>query len=272
MRIVRSLLIAMAVLYVAALALLYAEQRQLLFKPVADSRGPADVSLPGAQLLGLLTRDGVNLAAWYIPPLEGRPLVLFFHGNEAALPDRVARLRAISADGTGVLAVEYRGFGASSGSPDEAGLIVDAETAYAKAVELGFPADRIVLLGESLGTGVAVALAALHPTRAVILDSPYSSAVDVAADRYWMFPVRWLMRDTFRSDLRVTHIHTPLLILHGQRDQTVPFRFGERLFTLAVEPKTFIAAPNLGHLTLSDPEMFQNMRNWLMRVPEKQSG
>lgn len=272
MRLLKGAFAALVIAYFGALGALYVKQRAYVFSPDRDARGPAESGLPEARPLRLSSGAGVELAAWYIPPADARPLVLFFHGKGGALPSRAPRLRAIAADGTGVLAVEYRGFGASGGEPSEAGLIEDAQAAYARALDLGFAADRIVFIGESLGTGVAVALATTRPARAIILDSPFTSIADVAAGQYWMFPVRPLLRDPFHSDERIKDVHAPLLILHGERDETVPFPFGQRLFSLANEPKTFIDAPSLGHLTLADPAMMQRARDWLAGVLAERQG
>jgi len=177
-------------------------------------------------------------------------LILYFHGNAARLADKVERFRNLTATGYGLLAVEYRGFAGATGSPSEEGLLIDAETAYAQALSLGAKPSRLVVLGESLGSGVAVALAARSEVGAIVLDSAYDSIVEVAARRYWMFPVRMLMRDTFRSDERIGKIAAPLLMVHGTQDRSVPFASGERLFALANEPKELIPLEGAGHLAL----------------------
>ena len=129
------------------------------------------------------------------------------------------------------MALSYRGYGGSTGKPTEAGLIEDARAAYAYAAER-YP-GRIVLWGESLGTGVAVALAAEKPVTHLILDAPFTSAVDVAArDLYRFLPVRLLMKDQFRSDRRIKHVKAPVLILHGEADDIMPIRYGERLLAM----------------------------------------
>src|SRR4029079_10744802 len=108
----------------------------------------------------------------------------------------------------------------------------------------------IVIFGESLGTAVALALAAERPCGAVILDAPFTSAAAVAAASFWFVPVRWLMKDPFYSDRRIGKLKVPLLVLHGERDTIVPIRFGEKLFNLAIEPKRFVRFPEGGHVNL----------------------
>src|SRR6202012_5196968 len=118
------------------------------------------------------------------------------------------------------------------------------------ALGLNIPPGRLVIMGESLGTGLAVALAARAPSAALVLDSPYSSVADVAAAQFWMFPVRLLLRDQFRSDRSIGRVRVPLLMVHGSADRIIPLRFAERLFALAPEPKQFIRVDGAGHLAM----------------------
>jgi uncharacterized protein len=227
-------------------------QRKLLYFPQSSEVAPADVGLPQARVLNLKTPDGETLIAWYIAPAPGKPLILYFHGNGGGLGLRNIRFQKLTETGNGLLAVEYRGYGASTGTPTETGFHLDGEATYAEALALGVPASRLVVMGESLGTGVAVALAARHDVGALVLDSPFSSIVDVAASLYWIFPVRLLMRDRFQSDEKIADVHAPVLMVHGSNDGVVPIRFGEKLFKLANPPKRFIRVEGGNHLALGD--------------------
>jgi uncharacterized protein len=179
------------------------------------------------------------------------------------LIDRVQRFRMFAASGYGFLAISYRGYGGSTGSPTQAGLMRDGEAAYREARRRGYEGDRIVLLGESLGTGVAIPLAVTRETAALVLDSPFSSAVDIAAMHYRMLPVRWLMFDRFRSDLAIRDVHIPVLIVHGDEARVIPISSAKRLFELANEPKTFMTVSGGGHLVLGLPEVFPRVREWI---------
>jgi fermentation-respiration switch protein FrsA (DUF1100 family) len=159
---------------------------------------------------------------------------------------RVSRFRALTADGNGLLALSYRGYGGSTGRPSETGLLADAAAAYAFAVAR-YRAGQIVLWGESLGTGVAAALGAEKPVSRIVLEAPFSAAVDVASARYWFLPVRFLMKDQFRSDLRVARVTAPVLILHGEADRTVPIIYGQRLFAMIPGKKKMVRFPGGGH-------------------------
>jgi pimeloyl-ACP methyl ester carboxylesterase len=179
MALFKTLLIAL-VIFGGFVALMYAMQRSLMYYPERFRTPPDVAGLLDAQEVVLDTADGEKLIGWYVPPRDGKPLVLYFHGNAGALQHRVDRFRALIAPGNGLLALSYRGYGGSTGSPSEAGLIADAEAAYRFALARA-PAERIVAFGESLGSGVAVALAASRQVGAVVLEAPFTSAADVGA-------------------------------------------------------------------------------------------
>jgi hypothetical protein len=172
---------------------------------------------------------------------------VYFHGNGGSLFNRRFRARALLEDGRGLLMVSYRGYSGSTGSPSEAGLHQDARAAY-DWVTGGYEPGRLVLYGESLGSGVAVRLAAERPVGGIVLDAPYTATADIARSLYWWLPVDLLMRDPFRSIDHVGRLAAPLLVLHGERDRLVPIAMGERLFAAAPEPKRFVRLPG-GHET-----------------------
>jgi fermentation-respiration switch protein FrsA (DUF1100 family) len=227
-------------------ALLYLTQRSLQYFPESFRTPPAAAGLPQAEEVVLDTGDGERVIAWHVPPRAAKPVILFFHGNGGSLRGRSEHFRALTADGIGLVALSYRGYGGSSGSPSEAGLMQDAAAAYAFAAAR-YPAQRIALWGESLGTGVAVPLAAEKPVGHLILQSPFTSAVDVGAARYWFLPVRLLMKDQFRSDLHIGKVTAPVLVIHGERDDIVPIALGEQLYALINAPKRFVRLPGVGH-------------------------
>jgi hypothetical protein len=177
-----------------------------------------------------------------------QPVVLYFQGNAGRTEPARQPFRKLIADGTGLLALCYRG---STGKPNEDGLICDARAAYDYA-GARYPAQSIVLSSESLGTAVAVALAAEREIGALILDAPFTSAADVGAAAYPFAPVRWVMKDSLHSDERIAHVSAPLLVLHGERDTMIPIAFGERLFALAREPKRMVRFPDGGHVDLDE--------------------
>ena len=247
MTIVKWIAILLAAVYCAGLVVLYVRQREMLFPiPPVGRTAPDAAGLPEAEEHVLTTSDGEKVIVWHVPARPGRPVILYFPGNGDSLAGCVSRFKAMTADGTGLVALSYRGYAGSSGAPSEEGLLHDAAAAYAFTTER-YAAERIVAWGFSLGTGVAVAIASEHPVRKLILEAPYTSAVDVAASLYRFAPVRLLMRDQFRSDGRIARVTVPLLVMHGTNDLAIPIGFGERLFALAHEPKQFVRFAGGGH-------------------------
>jgi hypothetical protein len=252
--------------YGGLLALMYVFQRSLLYFPDSARVSPAAAGLPQAEEIALTTSDGENLVAWHVAPRGERPVVLYFQGNAGGSNLRVNRFNRLTADGTGLLAVSYRGYGGSTGKPSEDGLIRDARAAYDFA-RARYPVKRIVLFGESLGTAVATALAAEREIGALILDAPFTSAADVGASAYPFAPVRWMMKDTFRTDERIGRVSAPLLVLHGERDTVIPVSFGERLFALAREPKRMVRFAQGGHVNLDDHGAANAVKEFLAGLP-----
>ncbi len=234
--------------YLALGALMFFAQRALMYFPDRMRTPPAAAGFPQAQEVWLSPSDGERVLAWHVPPQDGKPVVIYFHGNGGALNLRVDRFRTIVAQGVGLLALSYRGYGGSSGKPTEGGLIEDAHAAYAFAAERY--AGRIAVWGESLGTGVAIALASEKPVTHVILDAPFTSTADVAADLYWFLPVRLLMKDQFRSDLRIKQVKAPVLILHGDADTIIPIKYGERLLAMVPGEKRMVRFKDGWHVDL----------------------
>ncbi len=242
----KSVLLVALVCYVGLVAVMYFAQRKLMYFPYAAHMAPADADFPRAKEVELKAADNVRILAWTVPPQSGKPVVLYLHGNGGSIAHRVARFRKLIDDGTGLVALSYRGYGGSDGNPTEDGLIADARAAYDFA-RATYPDAKLVLWGELLGTGVAVALAAEKDVAAVILEAPFTSTADVAFSAYPFIPVRLLMKDQFRSDERIGKVKAPVLIMHGARDRVVPYRLGEQLYAAANEPKQFVRFADGGH-------------------------
>jgi fermentation-respiration switch protein FrsA (DUF1100 family) len=245
-RVLIGTVIAALCIYVGIATVLYVTQRSLMYFPDTVHVTPAQAGLLEAEEVALTAADGVGITVWHIAPKNSKPVILYFHGNGGALHYRVERFKKLLADGVGLVALEYRGFGGNAGTPSEHGLIADAEAAYAFATAR-YPAKQIVVWGESLGSGVAVAIAAEKPIGRVILEAPFTSTAAVASIRYWYMPVRLLMKDQFHSDERIGRVTAPLLILHGFQDRTVPYAMGEQLFDLANQPKHIVKFLDGGH-------------------------
>ena len=218
------------------IALMYVMQRSLMYFPERLRTPSSAAGLPEAHEVALDSKDGEKLIVWHRAARS--PWCCIFTAMAARCAIVLPAFVRI-AGGNGLVALSYRGYGGSTGRPTDAGLIADAEAAYVFAAAR-YPAERIALWGESLGSGVAVALAAGHMVGRIVLEGSFTSAADVGALAYRFLPVRLLMKDQFRSDLRIAKVTAPLLFLHGERDWVVPITLGERLYALANEPKRFV--------------------------------
>jgi hypothetical protein len=266
---VSTLLVVAGLAAALALFLRWYEAR-LIYLPFRDlERTPADLGLPYEDLR-LQTADGQSVHGWFLPSGSPAPLtVLFLHGNAGNIShrfDKLAMLREIGAD---VLIIDYRGYGRSTGRPDEAGTYRDADAAYAYLVEARkIDPGRIVLYGESLGTAVAVDLAARKPVGGLILESVFSSGVDVAREMFPFLPMRWLVRNRYESVKKIGQVRASVLILHSRDDEFFGWRHPQRLYDAARGPKQLVELRG-GHndaFLVSSARYMQALREFLMQV------
>lgn len=258
--------LALAGLYLMAGVALYAGQRRLLYPGDPTRVAPASIGLDVAEI-ELATPDGERLVAWYAEPAPGQPTLLYFHGNGGNLAGRRDRILLYRDAGYGLLMLAYRGYSGSTGRPSETSNVADAKLAYRWLRERGVEAEKIVIYGESLGTGIAVQVAAAEPIRGLILDAPYTSIADTAQRHYpWMW-VRPFILDRYDSLSLIGQVKVPLLVLHGARDRIVPLDMGEALFAAANEPKKMVVFPEAGHLFHTEFGSFDVIREFIAGLP-----
>jgi pimeloyl-ACP methyl ester carboxylesterase len=233
--------LAAVMLYAAALALMFSEQRALLF-----IRGRHERARDTQYAVRTLTeRDGTQLTVWEAPPPRPQaPVLVFFYGNGGTLSDFARIGETFLRQGYGVVLASYRGYSGNRGNPSEAGVMDDAR---AVLDSLGTTHGPVVLWGQSLGTGVAARMASEGRGALLILQSPYTSVADVAARRFPLFPVRWLIKDPFDTASLVPKIAVPVLIMSGTVDRTVPFDMGQTLAHRLGPKATFVPFPGQGH-------------------------
>jgi len=247
----RFLLVGLPVLLVIAYAALRFAATGALYYPQRYPDGFWNLQREiGATEVWLTTRDGVRLNAWWIAAPQTHLATVFFHGNAGNLTHRVEHMRSIIAAGSSLLIPDYRGYGKSEGSPSEAGLYSDADAAYQWLIDQGHTRDRIIIQGESLGSAVAVDLAARSPCAGVVLEAPFNSVSGVAAG---ILPILGpLVARGFDSKQKIGKIHAPLLFIHGDRDHVIPDALGLDLYRAAPEPKRFWRVAGAGHNDLLD--------------------
>lgn len=220
--------------------------RMSLFHPMRHPEGYWDMreSLAAADVT-LTASDGVRLHGWWARGGEPRLATLFLHGNAGNVTHRAQHIAHLRSAGSAALVIDYRGYGKSEGSPSEDGLRRDARAGYDWLRAQGWPPRRIVIHGESLGSTVAVLLAAEVECAGVVLEAPFPSVQAVAAG---ILPlVGPIVARGFDAGAVVTRINAPLFIIHGGRDSVIPQRHGRRLFEMAAEPKTFWSVEGADH-------------------------
>lgn len=250
---IKDIAIIGVILYFATLVFLYVMQRQLTYFPDTSVPQPAMFAVPEAEIVSVKTDDGLELRGWYVPPSDDeKPVILMYHGNAGHIGIRAFKMRPYIDAGYGFLMAEYRGYGGNKGTPNEENLYLDGRSYFKYLTDQqALSNDRIVLYGESLGTGVAVQMATeFKGVAAVMLEAPYTSLPDVGQNYYFLLPVKLLMKDKFDSLSKIKGIDAPLIILHGEKDMVVPYRFGKRLYEVADEPKQMESFRHGGHNNL----------------------
>lgn len=267
-----ALLLLAAITYAAVCLWFVANERSLVFYPMARaSTSPEAAGLDGVLEARIATEDGETLYGWWAPAQPGHGAVVYFVGKGLVLSDGAGLFRDLAAHGFGVLGIDYRGNGASTGHPSESGLRADARAAFDFVRDVA-PGARIAVFGESLGTGPAVALARDRKVAGVLLNAPYASVRRLFELRAPPLPYRWLMRDQFDSEALIGGIGVPLMILHGTADPNIPIAEARRLYAAAHEPKSMIEVEGVGHLAAYDSggegRALEALAGWTAATPQ----
>ena len=233
-----TLVFTVVIVFAVLFLMLQALVDRMLYYPMPYPQGDwAAQSEAGAEDVWLTTKDGIRLNAWWFPKADAQFVTLFLHGNAGNVTHRIDHAEAVRLAGSAILVLDYRGYGKSKGRPSEQGLYLDGDAAYEQLIRRGYPPNRIILQGESLGTAVAVDLASRYSCAAVVLESPLASLSRMAAT---VFPLLGpLVAHGFDTDKKIRKVNVPLLIIHGESDEIVPFSQGQAVFKNANQPKHF---------------------------------
>ncbi len=244
MRTLLQFAVVLALAYGVLLGCTYRYQSRLIYFP---GMGPTDPTMTPARLglrfddVRFTAADGVGLHGWYIPAEPERGVLLFMHGNAGDITHRLDSIAVFHRQELSQFIFDYRGFGQSDGSPDESGTYADAMAAWQYLIdERGIPANDIVIFGRSLGAAIATQLATQTQPAALIIESAFTSAPDVAADHYWFLPVRMLSRFDYDTRAHLEHVEVPVLIIHSVDDEIIPVKHGEALYAVAADPKAYL--------------------------------
>ncbi len=273
LRMIWSVLSFVAAAYAVILVALFLMQRLMIFVP-DQSDFSAELPPDGPfRIIETATEDGLRLRHLWAPPESAEtPVFVLLHGNGGHAGHRADKLTFLHEVGAGVLLAEYRGYGGNPGKPTETGLYADARSVMAWLAGQGIAPERLVLFGESLGSGVASKMAvelaeAGSPVQALILEAPFTSIAAIGQRRFWWLPAKWLTRDRFDNLGRIARIDTQLLVFHGKNDQIVPHDMGVALAQAARDPVAFLSVEGAGHLYLLDDE---TVRREVLALVERQ--
>ncbi len=241
-------LAVMLTLYCAAMLALWIFQRSFFYLPDQSQATPQQLQAAGFAEIAVEIPDIGPMTSYWRPPADpSMPVFLHLHGNAGNAARRLPLYQTLAEEGAGVLGVGYPGYGGNPGKPGEMPFFAASLAHYNWLIGRGITAGRIIIFGQSIGTGAATWLATENCAAALFLEAPFTGLDDVAARQLPYFPVGWLTADRFRSAERIGKINMPLLWIHGKQDDLIPFAMGARLFDIAKQPKRALSLDQAGH-------------------------
>ena len=262
-------ILALVFFYVLSLIIVFFFQGNLLYHPTTDNylQNQAEREPTEIEKVKITTKDKINLIGWfYNRNLEEFKTILFLHGNAGSLENRTYKLNHFKNLNLNFLIIAWRGFSGNKGKPNEMGLYEDAKSAIKWLKAKGIKEKNIILYGESLGTGVVVEVAQNKNYAGVILESPFTSMVNMGKKYYPFFPVSLLLKDKFESYKKINNIFVPVLIMHGKVDKIVPYDMGKKMYELANEPKFFYSQEYGDHMVEYDEKLLSALKKFILSL------
>jgi len=250
-------------IYFLVLVFLYFYQRNLLYHPNENNYSEDKISVD-IENVRIKTSDNIELLGWYHEKnLKDFKTLIFFHGNAGSLENRIHKLNHFRDMNINFLIIAWRGFSGNNGNPSEQGLYEDGKSAIDWLIKKGVSEKNLILYGESLGTGVATHLAQNKNFAGVILETPFTSMIDAAKKFYPYIPVKLLLKDKFENYKKIKNINSPILIMHGEVDQLVPFSMGKKIYEIANEPKYSYFTKYDNHMMEYDENLVLALKSFL---------
>ena len=258
-----QLILIIFFLYFFVLVFLYFYQRNLLYLPNENNYSGDKISVD-IQKVKIPTSDNIELLGWYHEKnLKDHKTLVYFHGNAGSLENRIHKLNHFKNMNINFLIIAWRGFSGNNGKPTEEGLYIDGKSAIDWLIKKGVDEKNLILYGESLGTGVATHLAQNKNYAGVILETPFTSMIDTAKKFYPYIPVSLLLKDKFENYKKIKNINSPILVMHGEVDQIVPFFMGKKIYELANEPKYSYFTKYDDHMMEYDENLVLALKSFL---------
>ena len=245
-----KIIIGIAVIYASVLILLFIFQRNLMYHPEENNYFGDKLEVE-IEKVKIKTADNIDLLGWlHKKDLNKFKTIVYFHGNAGKLENRIHKLNHFKNMDVNFLIISWRGFSGNSGKPSEEGLYKDGKSTINWLKKMGIVDKDIILYGESLGTGVATEIAQNNNFAGLILETPFTSMIEAAKNFYPYIPVSLLLKDKYDNQNKIKNINIPVLVMHGEVDQIVPFWMGEKIYEIANQPK-------YSHFTKFDDHMME---------------
>ena len=258
-----QLILTIFFIYFIILVFLYFYQRNLLYHPSENNYSGDTISVD-IEKVSITTSDNIKLLGWYHEKnIKDFKTLVYFHGNAGSLENRIHKLNHFRDMDINFLIIAWRGFSGNDGKPSEQGLYEDGKSAIDWLIKKGISEKNLILYGESLGTGVATQLAQKKSFAGIILETPFTSMIDTAKIFYPYIPISLLLKDKFENYKKIKNIDCPILVMHGEIDQIVPFEMGKKIFEMANEPKYSYFTKYDNHMMEYDEKLVLALKSFL---------
>ena len=258
-----SIITFILLIYLSVLVYLFFFQRNLLYLP-NENNYSGDKLKVDIDEVQIKTPDNINLLGWFHKKdLNKFKTIVYFHGNAGKLENRIHKLNHFKDMDINFLIISWRGFSENSGKPTEQGLYKDGKSAIDWLKNMGLDDKDIILYGESLGTGIAIEIAQNKNFAGLILETPFTSMIDAAKNVYPYIPVGLLLKDRYENDKKIKNINIPLLVMHGEKDQIIPFKMGKKIYEIANKPKYSYFTKYDDHMMEYDEKLIFALRSFM---------
>ena len=261
--------LSLVIFYILLTVIVFLFQRNLLYHPSIDNHLKDDLVIEPTEInkVKITTNDNIDLLGWfYNRDVKKFKTILFFHGNAGSLKNRTYKLNHFKDLDVNFLIIAWRGFSGNKGKPNETGLYEDAKSAIKWLNNKGIKDKDIIIYGESLGTAVAVEIAQNKNYAGIVLESPFTSMINMGKKYYPFFPVSFLLKDKFESHKKIKKLSSPVLIIHGKVDKIVPYSMGKKMYELANEPKFFYSQEYGDHMLEYDENLLIALRQFIQSL------